>query len=103
MKACVLYSGGKDSSLMAIILKKLGYDVELVTVNFGVYDSYKPALKSAKALGMKHRVYSMDKEILENAVSKILEDGFPNNSIEYLHEEVRRHVGRIRNCSQEHG
>ena len=43
MKACVLYSGGKDSSLMGIILNQLGFDVELVTANFGVYDSFHPA------------------------------------------------------------
>ena len=30
MKACVLYSGGKDSSLMAVMLEKLGYQVDLV-------------------------------------------------------------------------
>ena len=42
MKACVLYSGGKDSSFMAVMLKRLGLDVELCTANFGVYDSYIP-------------------------------------------------------------
>ena len=39
MKAYVLYSGGKDSSLIAILLKRMGFDVELLTVNFGVYKS----------------------------------------------------------------
>ena len=43
MKAGVLYSGGKDSSFMAVMLKRLGLDVELCTANFGVYDSYIPA------------------------------------------------------------
>ena len=38
MKACVLYSGGKDSSLMGLTLKRLGFDVELITANFGVYN-----------------------------------------------------------------
>ena len=38
MKAAVLYSGGKDSSFMAVMLKRLGLDVELCTANFGVYD-----------------------------------------------------------------
>ena len=46
MKAAVLYSGGKDSSFMAVMLKRLGLDVELCTANFGVYDSYIPASKS---------------------------------------------------------
>ena len=50
MKAAVLYSGGKDSSLVAVMLKRLGLDVELFTANFGVYDSYVPAGKSADGL-----------------------------------------------------
>jgi predicted subunit of tRNA(5-methylaminomethyl-2-thiouridylate) methyltransferase len=47
MKAAVLYSGGKDSSFVAVMLERLGLDVELYTANFGVYDSYVPAQKSA--------------------------------------------------------
>ena len=59
MKAAVLYSGGKDSSLMAVILDKLGYDVELVTINFGKFDSSIPARKSAESLGFKHKVIKL--------------------------------------------
>lgn len=92
MKTCVLYSGGKDSSLMGLILKKLGYDVEFVTVNFGVYDSYKPAIKSAESLNIKHKVYKMDKNILEECVDMIIKDGFPNNGIKYLHEQVLENI-----------
>ncbi|KZX16760.1 hypothetical protein MBCUT_06240 [Methanobrevibacter cuticularis] len=88
MKACVLYSGGKDSSLMAILLKRMGFDVELITANFGVYKSHIPASKSAKALNLKHNVLELNKNILKNSVSMILEDGFPNNGISYLHKEV---------------
>lgn len=94
MKACVLYSGGKDSSLMAVILTKLGYDVELVTLNFGIFDSFKPAAKSASALGFKHRVFKADKTIMENATDIILNDGFPNNGINYIHKEVLDLVSR---------
>ena len=88
MKAGVLYSGGKDSSLMAIILTRLGYDVDLVTANFGVYKSYIPASKSAKSLNLNHVVLNMDQNILEEAVNMIMSDGFPNEGIKYLHEEV---------------
>lgn len=88
MKACVLYSGGKDSSLMAVILQKLGYDVELVTLNFGVFDSFKPAAESAESLGFKHRIYMADTKIAEEATSIILDDGFPNNGINYIHKEA---------------
>lgn len=88
MKACVLYSGGKDSSLMAVILEKLGYEIELVTLNFGVFDSFKPAVESASSLGFKHRVFKADRSIIENATSIIINDGFPNNGINYIHKEV---------------
>ncbi|NYB28101.1 MAG: hypothetical protein HVN34_12370 [Methanobacteriaceae archaeon] len=88
MKACVLYSGGKDSSLMAVILQKLGYEVELVTINFGVYPSFKPAAVSAGNLGFPHRVIQPDREILEKTAEIILDDGYPNNGLNYLHREV---------------
>jgi len=88
MKAAVLYSGGKDSSFVAVMLKRLGLDVELYTANFGVYDSYIPAGKSADALGFKHNVLKMDQKILKEACEKILEDGFPNDGIKYIHEKT---------------
>ena len=88
MKAAVLYSGGKDSSFMAVMLKRLGLDVELCTANFGVYDSYIPASKSAKSLGFNHRVLDMDTDILDKTCDMILEDGFPNDGIKYIHENV---------------
>jgi len=88
MKACVLYSGGKDSSFMAVILQKLGYEVELVTLNFGIFDSFKPAVESAESLGFKHNVFKVDTKIAEKATSIILNDGFPNNGINYIHKEA---------------
>lgn len=86
MKACVLYSGGKDSSLMAFILNKLGYDVELVTVNYGIYPSWKPAAESASNLNFNHRVIKADSDTIRTAVQTILSDGFPNNGINQLHK-----------------
>lgn len=88
MKAGVLYSGGKDSSLMAVILQRMGLDIELVTANFGIYDSWKPAQESASLLGFKHRVLNVDKRILEESVQYILNDGFPNQGINHIHHEV---------------
>lgn len=88
MKAGVLYSGGKDSSLMAVILQKLGYDIELITLNFGVFDSFKPAVESATSIGFKHHVLKADTEIVEKATRIILDDGFPNNGINYIHKEA---------------
>ena len=86
MKAAVLYSGGKDSSFMAVMLKRLGLDVELCTANFGVYDSYIPASKSAESLGFNHKVLDLDFEILDKTCDMIMDDGFPNEGIKFIHE-----------------
>ena len=88
MKAGVLYSGGKDSSFVAVMLKRLGLDVELCTANFGVYDSYIPASKSAEALGFKHNVLKMDSEILDKTCDMIMDDGFPNDGIKFIHAQT---------------
>jgi predicted subunit of tRNA(5-methylaminomethyl-2-thiouridylate) methyltransferase len=86
MKACVLYSGGKDSSLIAVVLKNLGYEVELVTVNFGIYPSWKPAAKSSSNLLFKHRILNAELDVLKSAVDTIIKDGFPNNGINQVHK-----------------
>jgi tRNA methyltransferase len=86
MKACVLYSGGKDSSLIAVVLRNLGYDVELVTVNFGIYPSWKSAAKSSSNLRFKHRILNGELHVLKSAVDTIIKDGFPNNGINQVHK-----------------
>ena len=73
---------------MGVILTRLGYDVELVTANFGVYDSFYPAHNSAESINLKHRVLNLDVSILERAVDMIMEDGFPNEGIKLIHKEV---------------
>jgi tRNA methyltransferase len=88
MKAAVLYSGGKDSSLMAVILSRLGYQVELLTANFGAFHSWKPATESASKLGFKHQILKANPKILEEAVEIILKDRFPNHAINHLHHKV---------------
>ena len=88
MKAGVLYSGGKDSSFVAVMLERLGLDVELCTANFGVYDSYIPASKSAEALGFKHNVLRMDHDILDKTCDMIMDDGFPNDGIKFIHAQT---------------
>ncbi|WP_456472254.1 DUF7411 family protein [Methanocaldococcus sp.] len=84
----LLFSGGKDSSLAAVILKKLGYDVKLITVNFGIIDSYKLAEETAKILKMEHKVEYLDKSILLEGVSLILKHGYPAEGINYIHKKV---------------
>ncbi|MCC7553696.1 MAG: hypothetical protein KO202_04260 [Methanobacteriaceae archaeon] len=95
MKAGVLYSGGKDSSLIAFTLKKLGFDVELCTANFGVYDSYLPAQNTAKILGFDHKILKMDFKILDNATDVIIDNMFPNEGINIIHKEAIEYMAQI--------
>ncbi|WP_456424043.1 DUF7411 family protein [Thermococcus sp.] len=88
MKVYHLYSGGKDSSLGAWILAKLGYDVELVTVTFGILNNWRFAEETAERLGFRHRVLKMPGEILEKAGEMAIEDGHPNNAIQFIHEKA---------------
>ena len=92
MKAAVLYSGGKDSSLMATILKGLGFDVDLCTVNFGVYKSYLPAQKSAKNLNFNHKIINIDEKYLKTGCEIILNDGFPNEGIKFIHNTALKFI-----------
>ncbi|MFQ6135567.1 MAG: hypothetical protein ACE5PM_00090 [Candidatus Hydrothermarchaeales archaeon] len=91
-KVCILYSGGKDGSLASYILEKMGYDVQLVTANFGVLDSWKYAKKSADALGFDHRILRFEKDVAERAMDIIVKDGYPNNGINYIHKRVLSNV-----------
>ena len=95
MKVGVLYSGGKDSSIMAIILQRMGFSVELLTANFGVYDSYISASKSAESLNFNHKVLNLDKKILKKTVDIVIEDGFPTNGISYIHSKVIEEIATM--------
>lgn len=86
-KASVLFSGGKDSSLAAVLLEPF-YDIELVTCNFGIVESFQGAQESAVQLGFKHRVLACGVQILEHALDMAMNDGFVNNAINYIHKEV---------------
>lgn len=87
MKASVLFSGGKDSSLSAILLDQF-FDVELVTCSFSVLPIGDIAKEVADELGFSHRVLKLDTEILENAFNIIVKDGFPKNAINHIHHKA---------------
>jgi predicted subunit of tRNA(5-methylaminomethyl-2-thiouridylate) methyltransferase len=84
MKARILFSSGKDSSLAAILLEPF-FDVELVTVNFGVSPTYKAAQKTAFRLGFSHKVLMLPPSWVKEAATMLIEDGFPRRAINHLH------------------
>jgi tRNA methyltransferase len=87
MRASILFSGGKDSSLSALLMEPF-FEIELVTCNFGLLPNEELAAKTAKELRFPHRVLYLEKEILEEAYDKIMSYGFPKDAINYIHEKA---------------
>jgi predicted subunit of tRNA(5-methylaminomethyl-2-thiouridylate) methyltransferase len=85
MQLALLYSGGRDSSLAAYLLDKMRFDVKLVTITFGINDSWKYARESAEALGFGFEAVNLDKGILDEAREIVVRDGFPRHAITHIH------------------
>jgi len=87
VKAHVLFSGGKDSSLSALLLEPY-FEIQLVTCNFGILPTGEVASGIAKELGFLHQVLRPDMKILEEAAEIVKKDGFPNGAINYIHRRA---------------
>ncbi len=87
MRVSVLFSGGKDSSLSALLMEPF-FEIELVTCSFGLLPNGELVAKTAKELRFPHRVLYLEQEILEKAYDKIMNDGFPKSAINYIHEKA---------------
>jgi hypothetical protein len=84
MQVSVLFSGGKDSSLAAILLERF-FEVELVTCSFSVLPVGDVAREAADKLGFSHRVVQLDMQVLEQAYGLLIQDGFPKRAIDHIH------------------
>ncbi|RMF91344.1 MAG: hypothetical protein D6733_01425 [Methanobacteriota archaeon] len=85
MRLGLLYSGGKDSSLAAYLLERLGFDVRLVTVTFGVTEGWRHARESAAALGFSHEVLRLGRDVLEEAGRLVVQQGYPRQAFDHIH------------------
>ncbi|HJJ36390.1 MAG TPA: alpha hydrolase [Methanocorpusculum sp.] len=84
MKAGVLYSGGKDSSLAAFLLSR-DYDVELLTFVFNE-DRPLPSIEhAARELGFPFRKIAFPPEFLDEMADMVVRDGHPGNAINEIH------------------
>ena len=85
MKAGVLYSGGKDSSLAAIMLGTY-YEVELNVFVFDPSRQVPLVDAAAQALGfpLKKRVFK--KGLLDEMVDLVQTRGYPNDAINTVHQ-----------------
>jgi predicted subunit of tRNA(5-methylaminomethyl-2-thiouridylate) methyltransferase len=85
MKAGVLFSGGKDSSLAAIMLGTY-YEVELNVFVFDPSRQIPSVDAAAQALGfpLKKRVFR--KGLLNEMVDLVTASGYPNDAINTVHQ-----------------
>jgi predicted subunit of tRNA(5-methylaminomethyl-2-thiouridylate) methyltransferase len=84
MRLGLLYSGGKDSTLAALICDRF-YDVTLVTASFGVTEDWQYASETAEAAGFDFESVDLDPAVADAAVERIAADGFPRNGIQQVH------------------
>lgn len=87
MKCGVLFSGGKDSSLAALLLSR-DYEVELNTFIFDKGRDLLSVRRAADYLGLPLEIRHFRPGLLDEAVSVVLEDGFPNRGINLVHREA---------------
>jgi predicted subunit of tRNA(5-methylaminomethyl-2-thiouridylate) methyltransferase len=90
----LLYSGGKDSTLAALLLDSF-YDVTLVTAQFGVTEDWVHARDAAERLGYDFDSVELDHEVAEEAVARMVEDGYPRNGIQRVHEHALERVAEL--------
>jgi len=84
MKAGVLYSGGKDSSLAAVLLAR-DYDVELLSFVFDEKHCNPSIEAAAKELGFPFRKIAFAPGFLDEVAERIIRDGYPNDAINEIH------------------
>ncbi len=94
MKARVLFSGGKDSALAAVMLFNF-FEVELVTCTFGILENWKIAKRVAEGMGFPFKVLNLDKSIIDCAVEQIIKDGTLRDGITKIHKSALEEVAGL--------
>lgn len=85
--AGVLFSGGKDSSLAALLLAR-EYEVELNTFVFRENTNMEGVSHAAAVLGMPLIKRVFPEGFLADVVTMMVRDGFPNNAINLVHRNA---------------
>ena len=87
MKAGILFSGGKDSSLAALMISR-DYEAELNTFVFDGDRKIPSVEKAAEALGLPLIKRVFDDGLLEKVMEMMVNDGFPNSAINLVHRNA---------------
>ena len=94
MDLALLYSGGKDSTLAALVLDSF-YDVRLVTGRFGITDDWTHAEAAADRLGYAFEPVDLDRTVAEEAAGLMIDDGYPRNGIQHVHEHALEQAAEL--------
>ncbi|WP_158055464.1 DUF7411 family protein [Halorussus halophilus] len=94
MELGLLYSGGKDSTLAALLLDDF-YEVTLVTASFGVTDAWEYARETAEKTGFDFETVELETAVAEEAVAEMVEDGYPRNGIQHVHQHALEMVAEM--------
>ena len=87
MDVAVLYSGGKDSTLAALVLEPFA-SLTLLCGSFGITDDYRHAVESAERVGFRACRLDLDPGVAREAVERMVDDGYPRNGIQHVHEHA---------------
>jgi len=87
MKAGVLFSGGKDSALAAVMLSR-DYEVELNTFVFRPGQDIAAVKDAAQALGFPHYTRVLGDALLQEACDMVVGCGYPNDAINFVHRHA---------------
>lgn len=94
MEVGLLYSGGKDSTLAALLLDEL-CTVTLCCCTFGITDDYRHAVRAGEGLGFQTQRVDLDPDVAREAVTTMVDDGFPRNGIQTVHEHALESVAAL--------
>jgi predicted subunit of tRNA(5-methylaminomethyl-2-thiouridylate) methyltransferase len=86
MRVQVLYSGGQDSSLSAVLLEPF-FDVELVTCTFGS-GTWEYAKRAAEVIGFPFRTLTLGPDVMDECLDLILKYGYPRYGINFVHRKA---------------
>lgn len=87
MEVGLLSSGGKDSTLAALLLAEY-CDLTVLCCTFGITDDYEHAIAAGKALGFETRRVDLDPDVARDAAAEMVDDGYPRNGIQTVHEHA---------------
>ena len=94
MKAGILFSGGKDSSLAAVMLSR-DYEVELNTFVFDAQRGITSVEHAAEALGLPLIKRVFQKGLMEEIIAMIIRCGFVNDAINMVHRSALHVMAEI--------